>query len=135
MAYNVDEINRFAGRLEEQASNFQIAADNIDYDFRRICTILLKYQGESAKALANESNNFGDGWLTEITTIKGGILQLSAMMFGFYKATHANEAMTKEKLESLKNQFISHYKDTNTEPTSMAWASAPQTGYGKRPSY
>ena len=109
-AYNVDEIKRFAVRLEEQVSNSQIAFDCIDYDLRRLCDILRKYSGESSKELAQESNNFGDYWFRAKTGIAQTCIKLAGSMLGFYEATSANEALSLEQIRGLRSEFAKIYE-------------------------
>lgn len=112
--YNVDEIKRFAVRLEEQVSNSRIAFDNIDWDLRRLCDIFRKYDGEVSRELSTESNNFADYWYGAKSEIAQTCIKLAGSMLGFYEATSANQVVSLEELTALKNKFAELYK-TNPE--------------------
>ena len=107
--YNVDEIKRFAVRLEEQVSNSRIAFDNIDYDLRRLCDIFRKYDGEVSRELSSESNNFADYWYTAKSDISQTCIKLAGSMLGFYNATSANQVVSLEELRDLKSKFAELY--------------------------
>ena len=125
-AYNEDEIKRFAVRLEEMASNAGVACDCIDQDFRKVCSVLLKYKdtskgsysnatathansGDPAFDLAMACDQFASAWYGFRATFQSLCIALAADMLGFYEVTAANVGLTREQEEALMKEFESIY--------------------------
>lgn len=113
MNYNVDEIKRFATRLEQQVSNSRKVFDCIDYDLRKIHEILRKYDGNDSKALAKEANNFADGWYQAKVDVSSVGIKLSANILGFWTATSSNQVLSLDEIRKLKTQFQGFYKNNS----------------------
>ena len=104
-AYNVAEIQRFATRLNEQVSNSKVSFKEIDDGLRRICDIFRSYDGESAVALAKQSDQFADYWSSAQNNIEQTCLKLAGSMMGYYEATSSNQTLSSGEISDISKKI------------------------------
>lgn len=131
MNYNAETLKRYAERLEEQMSNFQVATDKIDYDFRDMCDILKKYDLELSPdyiggvnrddfqqvngyydgtgRLSSQANQYGDVWQSVRTNAKYEIIKLAAAMIGFYDFSKKTSISSGDEIKKLVGEFSEYY--------------------------
>lgn len=111
MNYNVDEIKRFAARLEDQTSNTSKCIERVSGYLAQVNTILDKYGGDSSHELANQAKKLDSNWKSSYIQLRDSTLIVAGSMLGFYTSSTSNEHLTQEKLLDLQGKFAEFYKD------------------------